>query len=99
MADAGEHAGGDVVMREDGGSRSTSEETDSSDESEFEEVQVSSGDAALLMQLEQQLADNPSLYDSHVRYIEALRRCKMGARLRDARDTFHAAFPLTEALW
>ena len=34
-----------------------------------------------------------------LQYIEALRRCKMGARLAEARAAFHAAFPLTEALW
>lgn len=32
-------------------------------------------------------------------YIEVLRRCRMGARLREARQAMHAAFPLTEQLW
>lgn len=32
-------------------------------------------------------------------YIEVLRRCKMGARLREARQAMHDVFPLTEQLW
>ncbi len=44
------------------------------------------------------LHDSP-LRHASAQYIEALRRCKMGARLGEARQAFHAAFPLTEALW
>ncbi|KAL4424967.1 hypothetical protein ABPG77_002852 [Micractinium sp. CCAP 211/92] len=74
--------------------------SDSSDsDSDFEEVDISPEDTKLLMRLEQTLQDNPNLYDSHVQYIEVLRRCKMGARLREARQAMHAAFPLTEQLW
>ena len=38
----------------------------SDSDSEFEELDISAEDSALLMKLEQQLQDNPSLYDSHV---------------------------------
>jgi hypothetical protein len=57
----------------------------SSSDSEFEELTVGPEDAMLLMKLEQQLQDNPSLYDSHVQVCPPLpaaaaarRRCCAG---------------------
>ena len=44
----------------------------SSSDSEFEELTVGPEDAMLLMKLEQQLQDNPSLYDSHVQVCPPL---------------------------
>lgn len=43
-----------------------SSEDGSSSDSDFEEIELSPEDAKLLMKLEQQLAANPNLYDSHV---------------------------------
>ncbi|KAL4457863.1 hypothetical protein ABPG75_012728 [Micractinium tetrahymenae] len=99
MADKQEELGpvdAEMVEASDGGS-SGSDSSDS--DSDFEEVDISPEDTKLLMRLEQALQDNPNLYDSHVQYIEVLRRCKMGARLREAWQAMHAAFPLTEQLW
>ena len=42
------------------------EDSSSGSESEFAEVELSAADSVLLMDLEAQLAENPSLYDTHV---------------------------------
>lgn len=44
----------------------------SDSDSDFEELDISAEDAQLLQKLEQQLQDNPNLYDSHV---QVRRRC------------------------
>lgn len=59
-------AAGDAEMAEASG--------ESSSGSDFEELDVSAEDAALLMRLEQALADNPTLYDSHVQVRRRRRR-------------------------
>ncbi len=48
----------------------------SSSDSDFEEIELSPEDAKLLMKLEQQLAANPNLYDSHVQVSARRRRCQ-----------------------
>ena len=54
------------------------EEVDSGDssssDSDFEELEVSEEDSRLLMKLEQQLEQNPNLYDAHVQVRHACRR-------------------------
>lgn len=46
----------------------------SSSDSDFEELTISAEDTKMLMQLEQQLQDNPNLYDSHVQVRHACRQ-------------------------
>ena len=53
---------GDEEMEEAGSDSSGSSDSDS----DFEELNISPEDTKLLMKLEQQLHDNPGLYDSHV---------------------------------
>jgi hypothetical protein len=45
---------------------SMSEDTDSSDDSEFEDIQASVEDMALMTKLETELESNPNLYDVHL---------------------------------
>lgn len=60
---------------------------------------VSEGDMNLIMELEQRLQKTPREYNAHLQLIEVLRRCGMRERLREARRSMHALFPLSEALW
>ncbi|KAK9841647.1 hypothetical protein WJX74_009405 [Apatococcus lobatus] len=59
------------------------DELDSSG-SDFEDVQISEKDMTTLMALEQQLETSASSYDTHLQYIELLRRSKLTAKLRAA---------------
>ncbi|KAK9853378.1 hypothetical protein WJX84_010588 [Apatococcus fuscideae] len=74
------------------------DELDSSG-SDFEDVQISEKDMTTLMALEQQLETSASSYDTHLQYIELLRRSKLTAKLRAARTAMQERFPLTETLW
>jgi hypothetical protein len=65
--DQAPEAGVEEMGEADSGSSSSS-----SSDSEFEELTVGPEDARLLMKLEQQLQDNPSLYDSHVQVRQPL---------------------------
>ena len=71
----------------------------SSDDSDFNDVDISEADMTLIMNLEAQLEQNPSLYDAYVQFIDVLRRCKMKERLREARRAMQARYPLSEELW
>lgn len=63
-----------------------SSEDGSSSDSDFEEIELSPEDAKLLMKLEQQLAANPNLYDSHV-------QVRSGAWLRSPMSCAAASRP------
>jgi hypothetical protein len=67
MVDDQELPQGDEQMAE------ASSDSDSSD-SDFEELDISPEDTRLLLKLEQQLKENPNLYDSHVQ-VHLRRRC------------------------
>ena len=52
-----------------------------------------------MMELQQALEKNGQDYDAHVRYVALLRACGLREKLREARQAFHDAFPLTETMW
>ena len=60
---------------------------------------MSAADADRIMALEAALAANPNQYDAHAEYVELLRRCRLRARARAAREAMAARFPLNEAQW
>ncbi|KAK9161931.1 hypothetical protein Syun_002833 [Stephania yunnanensis] len=49
--------------------------------------------------LEKQLAENPSDYDAHLNYIKLLRKRDDIDKLRQARESMAAIFPLTPSMW
>ena len=94
-ADAGAGDGSDPST-----STSDSDSGSGSDsDSDFEEVDASEEDAAALSKLEEEMTAGPSSYETHLRLIALLRRCRMTQRLRQARGAAAAAFPLPEAVW
>lgn len=52
-----------------------------------------------LKTLEAELSNNPSNYYAHVQYIKLLRKMGEIEKLRQARETMSAIFPLTPAMW
>ncbi|KAK3268088.1 hypothetical protein CYMTET_23386, partial [Cymbomonas tetramitiformis] len=71
------------------------------DSSSDDEVEVTASKESLeeMMQLEKVLRDSPYDYDSHIKYISAVRHCGLRERLRTARHTMAETFPLKESLW
>ncbi|OVA19144.1 RNA recognition motif domain [Macleaya cordata] len=49
--------------------------------------------------LEKELAENPSSYDTHIQYIKSLRKLGDIEKLRQARESMNAIFPLTPSMW
>ncbi|KAI6701774.1 hypothetical protein NL676_016098 [Syzygium grande] len=49
--------------------------------------------------LESELYNNPSNYDAHLQYIRLVRKTGDLNKLRQARDSMSALFPLTPAMW
>ncbi|KAA6422191.1 MAG: hypothetical protein FRX49_07942 [Trebouxia sp. A1-2] len=70
-----------------------------SSESDFDEIDASPEDMDTIMQLETALQTNPNLYESHVQYVNLLRKCKLREKLRTARESMQEHYPLTEQLW
>ena len=57
-------------------------------------------DVQNLIKLEQRLEDSGQLdIQARKEYLETLRRCGMKEKLRDARYSLNAVFPLDEAMW
>ncbi|KAK0590803.1 hypothetical protein LWI29_031902 [Acer saccharum] len=52
-----------------------------------------------LQNLELELSNNPSNYDTHVQYIKVLRKMSEIEKLRQAREAMNEIFPLTPAMW
>ena len=71
----------------------------SSDDSDYDGVEVNEADMNLIIQLEAMMDQNPESYDAYVQFIDVLRRCKMKERLREVRKAMQARFPLSESLW
>ncbi|KAG1673451.1 hypothetical protein FOA52_002217 [Chlamydomonas sp. UWO 241] len=76
-----------------------SEMSDSSETDSEEVPDLSVQDMEALMKYESELEANPNLYDTHVQYVELLRRCGLHFRLRAAHERMASLFPLSEALW
>ncbi|KAK9813405.1 hypothetical protein WJX73_006344 [Symbiochloris irregularis] len=76
-----------------------SDGSESSSDSDFEEVEASAEDMARLTQLETSLSENSRQYEVHLQYIELLRNCKMAQRLKTARRAMQKLFPLSEDIW
>lgn len=77
MVDDAELPRGDEEMAE------ASSDSGSSD-SDFEELDISPEDTRLLLKLEQQLKENPNVYDSHVQ-VRHHRRCCRPQRCQTSR--------------
>ncbi|XP_043722052.1 squamous cell carcinoma antigen recognized by T-cells 3 isoform X2 [Telopea speciosissima] len=79
----------------------TEMENPSSSDSESESESESDDDVEDLRveALEKELAENPSSYETHVQYIKSLRRLGHIEKLREARESMNALFPLTPAMW
>ncbi len=95
MAEDAEHVDAEMAEADVGGSGSD-DDSDSSG-SDFEELTISPEDTQLLMKLEQQLQDNPSLYDSHVQVRAAVTLLLLQPRLCLFTLLLCHAFPLTDA--
>ncbi|CAN6475359.1 unnamed protein product [Victoria cruziana] len=73
-----------------GGRHSSSADSDS-DDSEDESLDIKT--------LEQAVLYNPNDYDAHVQYIKSLRKAGEIEKLRAARESMSALFPLTPTMW
>eukprot|EP00878_Enallax_costatus_P019725 GHUV01020818.1.p1 GENE.GHUV01020818.1~~GHUV01020818.1.p1 ORF type:complete len:482 (+),score=163.78 GHUV01020818.1:194-1639(+) len=69
------------------------------DSSSEEEVDIDPQDEQRIMQLESQLETSPTVYDLHVQLLELLKKYKLKARLRSARQRMHSLFPFNENQW
>ncbi|GAB4820618.1 hypothetical protein N2152v2_007664 [Parachlorella kessleri] len=90
---------GEDDMQVDGEQQEGQEDSSSDSESDLDAADVSEEDSRRIMELEAALQENPNQYDTHVQYLEVLRRCGMKERLREARHAMAALFPLSESLW
>lgn len=64
------------------------------------DLAVDDEDVQKLIDLEQRLEDSGHLdIPTRKEYLATLRRCGMKEKLRDARYSLHAVFPLDESLW
>ncbi|KAI9487192.1 MAG: hypothetical protein EXX96DRAFT_69472 [Benjaminiella poitrasii] len=52
-----------------------------------------------LLELQEKLTEDNSLYDVHIRFIELLKQLELPDQLEVARISMHDVFPLSEALW
>ncbi|KAI7901961.1 uncharacterized protein BX663DRAFT_552858 [Cokeromyces recurvatus] len=52
-----------------------------------------------LLELQEKLAEDNSLYDIHVKFIGLLKELELTEQLEVARISMHDVFPLSEALW
>ncbi|KAK9810066.1 hypothetical protein WJX72_004227 [[Myrmecia] bisecta] len=90
----------DEDMAEPGEDLVNGSDSDSdSDSSDGEDIDVSEADMELITRLETEIEANPHLYDTHLQYIAALRKCKLRQKVRTARRAMQQAFPLAEPLW
>ncbi|KAL5789204.1 hypothetical protein ACOSQ2_004092 [Xanthoceras sorbifolium] len=78
-------------------------EDNSSDSDDSSDSESDSEDEAqqkyVLQNLELELSNNPSNYDTHVQYIKVLRKMSEIEKLRQAREAMNEIFPLTPAMW
>ncbi|CAD7704932.1 unnamed protein product [Ostreobium quekettii] len=96
MGTNGQPVGGDSMDEDLEVDKSSGEEEDSSSEDGQE---ISDKDIDEIMALEAALKENPNAYDTHVKYINKLKECKLRPKARAARHAMQKLFPLTEALW
>uniref|UniRef100_A0A7N0TX69 RRM domain-containing protein n=1 Tax=Kalanchoe fedtschenkoi TaxID=63787 RepID=A0A7N0TX69_KALFE len=74
-------------------SHSGSDDTDSDDSDSDQQQNLQ------LQTLELELSTNPSNYDAHIQYIKLLRRMSLIGKLRSARESMRALFPLSPDMW
>jgi len=60
---------------------------------------ISEEDMRTIIQCEKDLKQNPSLYDTHLKYLSLLKKSNRTQKLNKARHTFQHYFPLPEHLW
>ncbi|KAF6139615.1 hypothetical protein GIB67_033619 [Kingdonia uniflora] len=74
----------------------TNPTTSSDSESEDEDAQE---DHLLIESLEKELLENPSNYETHIKYIKCVRKLGEIDKLRQARDSMNEHFPLSPQMW
>ncbi|XP_058089960.1 uncharacterized protein LOC131236659 isoform X2 [Magnolia sinica] len=85
----GANNGGDAEQATQNPSSSSS--GSDSEEDEDEELKLET--------IEKELAENPLSYDAHVQYIKSLRKLGHIEKLRQARESMNALFPLSPTMW
>lgn len=79
-------------------SKEMSDDAGSSSESDSDSEDEGAQDAHVLS-LEAAVAESPLNYDTHVEYIQALRKYGHVEKLRKAREAMSALFPLNPTMW
>lgn len=79
-------------------SKEMSDDAGSSSESDSDSEDEGAQDAHVLS-LEAAVAESPLNYDTHVEYIQALRKYSHVEKLRKAREAMSALFPLNPTMW
>ncbi|KAK9167828.1 hypothetical protein Scep_003019 [Stephania cephalantha] len=85
----------DCDNEEEGNPSTTSSSSSDDDSDDDQDLQLQETQQAL----EKLLAENPSDYDAHLNYIKLLRKRDDIDKLRQARESMAAIFPLTPSMW